>query len=98
MVSGLTIHLSILLFWPAAFGLLGALMPRRVAPAIALIGALIPLGYAVVLLIDFDAARSGTLQYVTDANWIAELGIRYKLGIDGLNLWLLPPAPLSFAA
>jgi NADH-quinone oxidoreductase subunit M len=89
MVSGLTIHLSILLFWPAAFGVLGALMPRRVAPAIALIGALIPLGYAVVLLLDFDASRSGTLQYVTDANWIAELGIRYKIGVDGLNLWLI---------
>jgi NADH-quinone oxidoreductase subunit M len=93
-----TIHLSILLFWPAAFALLGALAPRRVAAGLALIGALIPLGYAVVLLIDFDAGRSGSLQYLTDAAWIPDLGIRYKLGLDGLNLWLVALTTLLFAA
>ncbi|MDP9384190.1 MAG: NADH-quinone oxidoreductase subunit M [Actinomycetota bacterium] len=97
MREQLTIHLSILLFWPAAFALLGALAPRRVAPALALIGALVPLGYAIVLLVDFDAGRSETLQYVTDATWIPELGIRYKLGLDGLNLWLVSLAALLFA-
>ncbi|HEX8102432.1 MAG TPA: NADH-quinone oxidoreductase subunit M [Solirubrobacteraceae bacterium] len=98
MSSQLTIHLSILLYWPAAFALLGAIAPRRIAPAMALIGALIPLGYAVVLLIDFDAARGQTLQYVTDAKWIPDLGIRYKLGIDGLNLWLVALTTLISAA
>jgi NADH-quinone oxidoreductase subunit M len=93
-----TIHLSILLFWPAAFALLGALAPRRIAAGLALIGALIPLGYAVVLLIDFDASRSGSLQYLTDAAWIPDLGIRYKLGLDGLNLWLVALTTLLFAA
>jgi NADH-quinone oxidoreductase subunit M len=29
------------------------------------------------------------LQYVTDETWIAELGIHYKLGLDGLNLFLV---------
>ncbi len=97
MREQLTIHLSILLFWPAAFALLGALAPRRVAPALALIGALVPLGYAIVLLVDFDAGRSETLQYVTDATWIPELGIRYKLGLDGINLWLVALTALLFA-
>ena len=97
MSQQLTIHLSILLFWPAAFALLGAIAPRRVAPALNLIGALIPLGYAVVLLIDFDAGRSASLQYVTDAAWIPDLGIRYKLGLDGLNLWLVALTTLLFA-
>jgi NADH-quinone oxidoreductase subunit M len=96
-VSQLTIHLSILLFWPAAFALLGALAPRRVAPGLSLIGALVPLGYAVVLLIDFDAGRSQTLQYVTDQTWIPDLGVRYRLGIDGLNLWLISLTSLLFA-
>ena len=36
---------------------------------------------------DFDPARGG-LQYVTDEMWISELGIHYKLGLDGLNLFL----------
>ena len=98
MSSQLTIHLSILLYWPAAFALLGAFMPRRVAPLMALIGALVPLGYAVVLLIDFDAARSQALQYLTDDSWIPDLGIRYKLGIDGLNLWLVALTTLISAA
>ena len=93
----LTIHLSILLFWPLALALLGATIGRRVAPAIALIGSLVPLGYAIVLLLDFDTGRAG-LQYVTNDAWIEALGIRYKLGLDGLNMWLVALTTLLFAA
>ena len=39
------------------------------------------------MVADFDTA--GGLQHVTDDAWIPELGIRYKLGVDGLNLWLI---------
>ena len=93
----MTIHLSIVLFWPLALAVLGALAPRRLAPWVALLGSLVPLGYAAVLLFDFDTARRG-LQYVTDDVWIAELGVHYKLGLDGLNLWLIALATLLFAA
>jgi NADH-quinone oxidoreductase subunit M len=93
----MTIHLSILLFWPLAFALLGAIAPRGALAVTAVVGALVPLGYAILLLIDFKTGRSG-LQYVTDDAWINELGIRYKLGIDGLNLWLVGLATLLFAA
>jgi NADH-quinone oxidoreductase subunit M len=93
----MTIHLSILLFWPLAFGILGALAPRGALAVTALIGALVPLGYAILLLIDFKTGRPG-LQYVTDDAWISELGIRYKLGVDGLNLWLVGLATLLFLA
>ena len=37
---------------------------------------------------DFDRGADG-LQYVTDDAWISELGIRWSLGVDGLNLWLI---------
>ena len=40
----MTIHLSILIFWPLALALLGGLAPRAAAPAFALVGALVPLG------------------------------------------------------
>ena len=40
----------------------------------------------------------GGLQYVTDDAWIADLGIRYSLGVDGLNLWLVALTTLMFAA
>jgi NADH-quinone oxidoreductase subunit M len=96
-VGQLTIHLSLLIFWPLALAVLGATGPRRAAPAIALAGAIVPLGYAIVLLFDFDSSRRG-LQYLTDDRWIEALGIRYKLGIDGLNLWLVALTTLLFAA
>jgi NADH-quinone oxidoreductase subunit M len=93
----MTVHLSILIFWPLLLALLGSLAPRAVAPLFAVVGALVPLGYAVILLVDYDTAAGG-LQYVTDDAWIEELGIRYSLGVDGLNLWLVALTTLLFAA
>jgi NADH-quinone oxidoreductase subunit M len=93
----MTIHLSLLIFWPLAFGILGATAPRRAAPVFALVGALVPLGYAVLMVIDFEAGARG-LQYLTDDAWIPDLGIHYKLGVDGLNLWLVALTALLFAA
>jgi NADH-quinone oxidoreductase subunit M len=93
----MTIHLSILIFWPLALALLGALAPGRTAALFAVVGALVPLGYAVIVLFDYDTAKGG-LQYVTDDAWIDELGIRYKLGVDGLNLWLVALTTLLFFA
>ena len=82
----MTIHLSIVTFMPLAAGLVGALMPRlgRWLVLAATVGVL---GYAIVLLADFDAGAG--LQFVTDEEWISELGIRYRLGVDGLNLFLV---------
>jgi NADH-quinone oxidoreductase subunit M len=93
----MTIHLSLVIFWPLALALLGALAPGRTAALFAVVGAIVPLGYAVLLLVDYDTARGG-LQYVTNDAWIDELGIRYKLGVDGLNLWLVALTTLLFAA
>jgi hypothetical protein len=93
----MTVHLSILIFWPLLLAALGALAPRAVAPLFALVGALVPLGYAVILVADHDPSARG-LQYLTDDAWIDELGIRYTLGVDGLNLWLVALTALLFAA
>jgi NADH-quinone oxidoreductase subunit M len=91
----MTVHLSFLVFAPAVFALLGA-FGGRTGSVIALIGTIVTLGYAVILLFDFDYA--GGLQYVTDDEWIPDLGIRYSLGVDGLNLWLVALTALLFAA
>ena len=93
----MTVHLSILIFWPLLFAVLGAVAPRRFAPMLALVGALVPLGYSVLMLLDFEAGARG-LQYLTDDEWIPDLGISYKLGVDGLNLWLVALTSLLFAA
>jgi NADH-quinone oxidoreductase subunit M len=83
-----TVHLSIVIFAPLIAALLGAFLPRAAARVLTLLGTLVPLGYAIVLIADYDH-RSGGVQYVTDENWISELGIRYSLGVDGLSLYLV---------
>jgi NADH-quinone oxidoreductase subunit M len=92
-----TISLSIVLFAPVALALVGGLLPGRMAAYLGLAGATVSLVLAVIMLFDFDHAKDG-LQYVTDDKWITALGIRYKLGIDGLNLWLIGLTTLLFAA
>jgi NADH-quinone oxidoreductase subunit M len=84
----MTIHLSILVFLPLAAALVAALAPARSGRWVAVAGSVLALAYAIALLADFDSADAG-LQYVTDEAWIAELGIRYQLGVDGLNLFLV---------
>ncbi|MEA2183838.1 MAG: NADH-quinone oxidoreductase subunit, partial [Solirubrobacteraceae bacterium] len=84
----MTLHLSIMLWLPLAFGILGLLAPPKVAGRLALVGTLLVLAYAITYLVDFDSSMAG-LQHVTDETWIGELGISYKLGVDGLNLFLV---------
>ena len=83
----MTLHLSIMLWLPAAAGLIAALVPRRLSGWVALLGSLAALAYAIALVVDFKTG--GGLQHVTDKVWISELGIHYKLGVDGLNLFLI---------
>jgi NADH-quinone oxidoreductase subunit M len=92
-----TIHLSILIFFPLALATLGALLPRAIAPLALLVGSLVSLLYAVLMLFDFQTG-SDRLQYVTDDKWIPDLGVRYILGVDGLNLWLIALTALLFSA
>jgi NADH-quinone oxidoreductase subunit M len=111
--------LSILIWLPAACGLLGALLagvgaggpavareteregPRRatrsVPGIVALIGSLAALALAIGFIADYRSA-SGGLQHITDVVWISELGIHYKLAIDGLNVFLIGLTTLLFAA
>jgi NADH-quinone oxidoreductase subunit M len=70
---------------------------RGGAPGIlALIGSVLALGLAIGYIADFKSGAIG-LQHVTDVVWIAELGIHYKLGIDGLNVLLIGLTTLLFA-
>ena len=88
--------LSILIWLPAAVGLVAALLPRSIGPRLAALGTLGALGIAIGLIADYDP--SSGMQHVTDETWIADLGIHYKLGLDGLNLFLVALTTLGFAA
>jgi len=91
-----TIHLSIVLFLPLATGISGAFMPRGTGRWAVLAGTVAVLAYVVVMLIDFDSG--GGLQWVTNDEWISELGIHYSLGVDGLNLFLIALTAIAWAA
>jgi NADH-quinone oxidoreductase subunit M len=125
--------LSIMLWLPAACGVLGAILctlvgrsraagtstespseaeaadvtsPREpetraggwsIPGVLALIGSIGALGLAIGYIADYSPGTTG-LTHVTDVVWISELGIHYKLGISGLNVFLIGLTTLLFAA
>ena len=85
----MTIHLSILLFFPLVLATLGALAPRalgavRAARRLARLAGL--RGADAVRL--RDRRRTGCSTSPTTSG-SRRSGIRYTLGVDGLNLWLI---------
>jgi NADH-quinone oxidoreductase subunit M len=86
--------LSVLVFLPLAGGLAAALAAAggedggRRAGGVSLLFALATFGLSVALIADFDSGVSG-LQQLEDFTWISELGIHYRLGVDGINLFLI---------
>ncbi len=65
--------------------------------ALALTGSLAALALSIGYLADYSPGTRG-LTHVTDVVWISQLGIHYKLGIDGLNVFLVGLTALPFAA
>jgi NADH-quinone oxidoreductase subunit M len=88
--------LSILIWLPAVAAVLAALTPARVAPKVTLLGSFGALGIAIGYLASFKTG--GGLQWVTDETWISTLGVHYKIGIDGLNLFLIVLTTVVWAA
>jgi NADH-quinone oxidoreductase subunit M len=90
------VSLSIVLWLPLAAGVVGLFLPGTPSRVTAVGGALATLVLAVIVLVKFKSG--GGLQFVTDETWIRELGIHYKLGVDGLNLFLIVLATVLFLA
>jgi NADH-quinone oxidoreductase subunit M len=83
--------LSVLVFLPVAGGLAAALLCRWGvfrAGRVAIVFAFATFALSIAVLADFDSGQSG-LQHLEDFTWISELGIHYRLGVDGLNLFLI---------
>jgi NADH-quinone oxidoreductase subunit M len=90
-------NLTLLIWLPLATGIVALTFPRRQAGVVMGVGSFATLGYAIYMLFRFDTGESA-LQFVVNKTWIAELGIHYKLGVDGLNVLLIALATLLFAA
>jgi NADH-quinone oxidoreductase subunit M len=93
--------LSILIFLPLAGGVIASLLPRASedgglrAGFVSLLFAVTTLGITIGLISDFDTGAG--LQHVTDVTWISQLGIHYKIGIDGLSLFMVTLTALLWA-
>jgi NADH-quinone oxidoreductase subunit M len=82
-----SLPLSIPLWLPAAAAFLGLFLPGVASRALTILGALATFAWTIWAIADFERGRG--LQDVTDEMWIKPLGIHYKLGIDGINLFLI---------
>ena len=91
----MSLPLSIPLWLPAAAAFVGMLLPGVLSRVLMIIGAAGTFAWSIWAIADFDRAARG-LQDLTDQMWIKPLGIHYKLGIDGLNLFLIALAAFLF--
>src|SRR4051794_21608066 len=80
--------LSILLWSPLAFGVVGLALPRRLTGWWGGLGCLVTLRLAIWLVADFDSAAGG-LQHSVDTEWISGRGVSYSLAVDGISLFLV---------
>ena len=83
--------LSALVVLPALVAAIVAVLPRQRLDAIRMVGFLGSIATAVLsgyLLTKFKVGAPG-YQFVTDHVWIRSLGIHWKLGVDGISLFLI---------
>ena len=84
--------LTVLTFFPALWAVLGLALPSeksgRSVKAWALIGSLITFAISWVMFQKFQG-QSASLQFVEQLPWIPALGVSYRLGVDGLSIWLI---------
>jgi len=90
-----SLPLSIPLWLPAAAAFLGLFLPGALSRVLTIVGAAGTFAWTIWAIADFDRGV-GKLQDLTDEVWIKQLGIHYKLGIDGLNLALIGLAAFLF--
>jgi NADH-quinone oxidoreductase subunit M len=82
--------ISIITFLPTAGALAILLFPRKAHGAIkwfSLLITLITFAVSVKLLVDFETVAP--MQFVKNVPWIPSLGISYKVGVDGISLFLV---------
>ena len=85
----MTVILSILIFLPLAAAVVGLLLPAALVRAAAIAGTVLALVYAIMRCRRLRRAARPACSSSRTRCWISELGIHWKLGIDGLNLFLV---------
>ncbi len=80
--------LSWLIFLPLAWGLVGLAIPARFTKHWALLGSLAVFVLSLAMYRQFDGP-SAAFQFAESVPWIPALGVAYRVGLDGISLWLV---------
>jgi NADH-quinone oxidoreductase subunit M len=84
---------------PVVGAFLAALVPagraRSLVRPIAILTSLAELGLVVFLVVDFPSGRAG-FQFIDHQSWISSFGISWKLGVDGISLFLVAMTAVLF--
>ena len=79
--------LNLAIWLPAVGALAACLAPRRAVGWIAFAFSLGALGVAIAIALGYQSGEG--LQYVIDDEWLPDLGIAYRLGVDGISVFLV---------
>ncbi|HEX2273051.1 MAG TPA: NADH-quinone oxidoreductase subunit M, partial [Acidimicrobiales bacterium] len=91
-------YLTALVVVPAVGALVAALVPQsreKVIKAVGLLFSLAAAALAVAVLVEFDRSEPG-YQLVSEHSWIDAWGISWKLGVDGISLFLVALSAVLF--
>lgn len=80
--------LSLITFIPLIGALAVALLPKGATKVVAIGASLVSFLLSLAVLAGFNSTQAG-YQFVESMPWIQQLGIGYKMGVDGINLWLM---------
>ncbi len=80
--------LSLITFIPLIGAVAVLLAPKGMARMLALLASLAAFVVSVAMLAQFNPAEAG-YQFVEQFTWIEQYRIGYKLGVDGISLWLV---------
>ena len=84
--------LTTLTFFPLLWALLGLALPEgsdgKITKTWTFVGTLLTFGLSWMVYRRFDAGTAD-FQFTEKMPWIADLGVHYQLGIDGISLWLV---------
>jgi NADH-quinone oxidoreductase subunit M len=83
--------LSLVIFLPLVGGALVALTPKQNLTAIrylSLLTTVATFAASLVLFARFDGA-SAAFQFIEEAQWAPAWGLAYRVGIDGLSIWMV---------
>lgn len=82
--------LSALIVTPALGALLVVLLPARRPEYVRLVGYMTTVAtFALAVWLLFDFETGAGYQFVESERWIGDLGVRYKVGVDGISLFMV---------